>query len=169
MTTIIALALQKKQRSLPISQAVLYQGAALCLPPGSEARVVWQERAPRPASPAGVMRFPVLSAALTALACTLCLWVSTGSQPACTSEAVGRAAWKWQGRHAHSAQHCNPRPGLGNKLEADGHQSKTELLPLHLPDVKCLNRECNRKHTKYFLLDLLLKQRLILAVGLHLY
>lgn len=33
MTIIIALALQKKQGPLPISQPVTFQGAALCLPP----------------------------------------------------------------------------------------------------------------------------------------
>lgn len=71
----------------PLSQAVCSKVQRPASLPSSDTRVAGVSSVL--CNPSGST---VLSAALTALVCTLCLQVSAGSQPACTGEAAGRAA-----------------------------------------------------------------------------
>lgn len=138
------------------------------LPPSQALTHVRQERAPRSASPAGIIRFPH---AFSSTHCISLHIMPVGQRWLAASQAAQgrqRAGLPGNGKADMPTVVSTTIPGLD--IEANFRLMATIpgrcCSPLHLPDMKCLNWECNRK--QYFLLDLVLKQKLILEMGLHL-
>lgn len=163
-----SLTLQKQQCSPP-QPGCLFQGAAPCLPPrlwhtcGRSELCALQA----PLAPSGS---PVLSAALTALVCTLCLQVSAGSQPACTGEAAGRAAGNGKADVPTVVSTAIPGPDLEANFRLMATIQRQCCSPSTFQTWNVwIGNAMENTQRKYFLLDLVLKLRLLSAVRLYLY